>query len=454
MKNASPRCYKPANLVPAISALIFAQVCAPTAIAADEELVLDEIIVTALRREQRLQDVPLSLTALSGDQMAALGIDDFQDFAARVPGFNIHGRSSVENSITLRGISPMGGSAAPVAVYIDDMPISGIQQNGQPSIKTFDVSRIEILRGPQGTLYGEGSLGGTIKVIMNKPDVTGFAAKVDATLSSTANGGTNGAVNLMVNLPLVEDKIAMRGILQYRDTSGFIDAPNLGLENVNREQLLNGRVSLRMLASDKLTFDMTAIFQDIDLDGRNSSYINTATDPAGTVAGTYDERETSISLIEPGTANFTQYNFTATYNAENYQIVASTSYYDRDTEINRDLAGLLPAANSIFQTNLGGGFNPFLTTITSVDGVGNLRESDEKIFTQEVRFSYDGIEGVNIQLGVFYKDRENFISDRGFSTPDVTSFIRPVVDLGAGGAIGSYVQDIDAVSYTHLTLPT
>jgi len=427
---------KPNKLALAISLLVLTQTHIAPAYAQDETNLLEEIIVTAQRREQSLQEVPLSLTALTGDMLAEQGIDDFQDFSARVPGFDIHSQSSVESNITLRGISPMGGSSSPVAVYIDDMPISGIQGNGQPSIKSFDVERIEILRGPQGTLYGEGSLGGTIKIIMNKPDTTAFAAKIDGTASSTTDGGNSTSTNIMLNLPIIEGALAARAVLQHRDNAGFVDAPNIGKEDVNSEELLGGRLSLRWLASENLTVDLAAIYQDVELDGRNAVYSEDVTDPAGTLAGSYRVRETSISVAEPGSDQYGQYNMTVAYNREHYQFVSSTSYYDRETAIARDLAGLVGIASSISSDPT------FVTVPTPLTGIGNLRSSMEEIFTQEFRVSYAGADALSWQAGVFYKDRQNQVSDFGFSTPDISDILRPDVDLGAGGAFGRYSQNI------------
>ncbi|NIB42490.1 TonB-dependent receptor [Pseudomaricurvus alkylphenolicus] len=435
---------RPAVLATAIATTILGQ---PAMAQEDDGFFLEEIVVTAQRKEQSLQEVPLSLTAVTGDMLAEQGIDGFEDYAARVPGFNLRGQSSVENSVTLRGISPMGGSAAPVAVYIDEMPISGIQGNGQPSIKSFDVNRVEILRGPQGTLYGEGSLGGTIKVIMNKPDVSEFSARIDGTASNTSDGGTNTAANVMVNLPLIEDTLAARAIFQYRDSDGFLDAPNLGKDDVNGEELGSGRVSLRWIASDNLTIDATAIYQDVDLDGRGTGFSEDVviTDPTVTIPGSYRERDTSISMDQTGTDRYEQYNLTVTYDSDNYQFVSATSYYDRDTRILRDLANLVPVVNSIALAGSGSGYNPFLTEDVAVTGVGNQRVASEEIFTQELRVSYVGGDKLEWQAGLFYKDRSNSISDIGTSDPDLNQYVRESVDLGAGGFFGSYEQNRDGL---------
>jgi len=394
------------------------------------------IVVTAQRREQNFQDVASSLSAYTGEMMADLGIDDLQDFVGKAPGITVTGASSAENTITLRGISPLGGTAAPVAVYLDEMPISGINGNGQPAIKGFDVNRVEILRGPQGTLYGEGSLGGTIKIIMNKPDATSFAGQIDGSFSSTADGDTSNTANLMLNVTLIENELALRGVFQYRDTGGFIDAPNLSKEDVNGEQLTGSRISLQWFATEAFTINISAISQEIELDGRNRGFdeTTTVTNPFDTNPGVYNSRETAIGIDQTGDVSYDQYNLTFTYDTDNYQFVSSSSYFTRETDIIRDLAGI----NVIMQSvggDMGGGYNMFYTQpiaqmITGINsGVLNERTSETEIFTQEFRISYEMSDDLFWTAGVFYKDRSGMIEDLGGSNPDVSDLVRPEVSL-------------------------
>jgi len=187
-----------------------------------EELILEEVIVSAQRRQESIQDVPVAITALSGAEMAKAGLDEYADYLTRVPSVSFERFSEAENKISIRGINSPGGTASTVSIYIDDMPITG-PDGFQPSVRSFDVNRVEILRGPQGTLFGEGSLGGTIRVIMNKPDTSEFAGRVEGSYYSYDGGDTSYTGNLMVNIPVVEDKFALRVTALYRDIGGWMD---------------------------------------------------------------------------------------------------------------------------------------------------------------------------------------------------------------------------------------
>jgi outer membrane receptor protein involved in Fe transport len=163
----------------------------------DPALQLEEITVTAQFRSESVQDVPLSVTALDTAALEARGADQFADYARSVPGMSFANRGANRTQIIIRGVSPITGEAA-VGLYLDGIGQSNAFNN--PDYRLFDVGRIEILRGPQGTLYGEGSLGGTIKILTNPPDPSGFASKLEVTGSDTSNGGFNSAVNGMVNI--------------------------------------------------------------------------------------------------------------------------------------------------------------------------------------------------------------------------------------------------------------
>ncbi len=392
------------------------------------------IVVTAQRREQNFQDVAMSMTALTEDMLSNKGIDDLADLSENVPGLTINSPSLQNTKIALRGITSVGGGSQPVAVYMDEMPISG--QGAQPAIKGFDVARIEVLRGPQGTLYGEGSFGGTIKVIMNKPDASKFAARINGSMSSIKDAETNSAMNLMLNIPLIENELAIRGTFQSRDNGGFIDAPNLGETDSNGAQLNSAQLSMQWFATEKLTIDMLASTQDIKTDGRNMGFeeTTTITNPNFTVPGTYNARETSNSIASSGEDESERYNLTFTYDTDNYQFVSSSSYYTRDSNYDVDNAGLIPTVNSM-GGNFGGGWNPFFSTpLEEFDGTNGMGVMDRtitegNIFTQEFRLSYEMDEDLYWTAGLFYKDRSDSFSTVGTTTPDVSELVRESVDI-------------------------
>jgi outer membrane receptor protein involved in Fe transport len=215
---------------------------------------LEEIVVTAQFRREPIQDVPLSITALDTATIEARGIDEFADYARSVPGLSFASRGANRSEIVIRGISPVTGESA-VGLYLDGVGQSNSFNN--PDYRLFDVERIEVLRGPQGTLYGEGSLGGTIKIITNRPDVEAFATNLEATGSDTSGGGFNSAVNGLVNLPLAGGRAGVRVTGLYREESGWIDNRADGSDDVNDVETYGGRVAFRLTPGEDL--DLQAI---------------------------------------------------------------------------------------------------------------------------------------------------------------------------------------------------
>ena len=154
---------------------------------------LEEITVTAQKRESTVQTTPISITAISGQDLAARGITDLQSVVQSVPGVSMRTSGPGETEIEMRGMTSSGGNSSTVGFYLDDTPLTApsAAQNGKVVIdpNLYDLNRIEVLRGPQGTLYGSGSMGGTLRVIFNKPDFN-WEAAVDADAVNTSHGPT------------------------------------------------------------------------------------------------------------------------------------------------------------------------------------------------------------------------------------------------------------------------
>lgn len=229
---------------------------------------IEEIVVTATKRgEQSLQDVPISITAFSASTLRDKGVDSFSDFAFQVPGLSFEDAGPGDKNFIIRGVNSTGTGVATVGQYIDEMLVTGDLR--QPDLRLYDIERIEVLRGPQGTLYGSGSLSGTLRIVTNKPDSTAFDASVDVSGAATHGGGGDYEGSGMVNIPLVQDRLALRAVGYYRDFSGFIDNVRLGVDEVNAEDTYGGRVSLRYTPTENTTLTASAFYQETNLDGRN-----------------------------------------------------------------------------------------------------------------------------------------------------------------------------------------
>ncbi|WP_371393099.1 TonB-dependent receptor plug domain-containing protein [Glycocaulis abyssi] len=196
----------------------------------------DIITVTATRREESLQDVPLSITTFSQDELDARGIVGYEGLAFETPGVVLNRASANFNNFTARGIATNGYNAnlqSAVAIYVDELPISS---NGNSTIldpSLYDVERIEFLRGPQGTLFGSGSLAGALRIITHAPNPNAFEFSALADIGVTGSDSLRQRYNAMVNIPLVEDQLALRIVGHVRDEEGYIDNIGTGIDNAN-----------------------------------------------------------------------------------------------------------------------------------------------------------------------------------------------------------------------------
>ena len=192
----------------------------------DEDISDGEIIVTANRREESLSKVPVSIAAFGQEQMAKQSVRSFEDIARLTPGLNFSRATRGNgNFVAIRGISSNTG-ASTVGIYIDETPVQARLQSlstGQPYPRIFDLDRVEVLRGPQGTLFGAGSQGGTIRFITPKPGLTEYTMHGRGEISSIKGGGTNFEGGAAIGGPIVEGKLGFRASAWYRRDGGYVD---------------------------------------------------------------------------------------------------------------------------------------------------------------------------------------------------------------------------------------
>lgn len=337
----------------------------------------DEIVVTAQKREQSLQDVSGSIAAVSGADIAETGKDSFADYVNSVPGLSIASQGPGLSTIALRGVTTGGvrndepQNKETVGVYIDETPVS---VNGfNPDLGLYDIARIEVLRGPQGTLYGSGSMGGTIRIITNKPDFSDTEGSAEGTLSFTRKGGTNYGVKAMVNVPLVTDTIALRAIGYHSKTSGYIDNDLTGEENVNDARTSGARVQLGAKLGERVGLNLTYMYHELETGGRpdqNSAYKR--------LARTFDGLDDRLHIV----------NGTFDVDLGGATLTSSTSYVDKRGHNRNSLEFLLKSAL---------GFTSY-TPLTDTNVV--------KDFSQEIRLASDGSGPFSYVVGAFYQHRK------------------------------------------------
>lgn len=238
-----------------------------------EAQTVEEVVVTATKRgEATAQSVPISITALSGDHLTEAGATTFADWSHAVPGLVFQDQGPGDKRYIIRGVQSIG--APTVGVYLDNAVISG--SNGEDDgggknidIRLHDMERIEVLRGPQGTLYGAGSLSGTIRLITKQPKLDRFEGEVNAESSDTSRGSENYNFDGVVNVPIVEDKLALRAVGWYVNESGFIDNVRLGNTDINTEETTGGRLTVALAATDRLKLTGSILYQDQNVGGKS-----------------------------------------------------------------------------------------------------------------------------------------------------------------------------------------
>ena len=214
------------------------------------------IVVTATRRAQNLQDVPLSVTAYSQEELTELGIVGSEGLAQNTPGIVVNRPTANFNNFTSRGINTNGYSAglqSAVAIYIDELPISA---NGNSTIldpNLYDVERVEFLRGPQGTLFGASSMAGAMRIITRSPDLDEFGGSALIDLGLTGSDSFRQRYNAMINIPLINDRVALRAVGFYRHEEGWVDNVGTGIRNANTLDDIGGRAILLARPTDRLS---------------------------------------------------------------------------------------------------------------------------------------------------------------------------------------------------------
>jgi len=376
-----------------LSWLVGAAVCAlgaPAASYAAEAATVQELVVTADKRAENPRDVPQSLTAISGDDLTLVRATNFEDYVTRVPGMNLVGSQAGRTRLVLRGINT-GGVSATIGTYVDETPYGSVTglANGAvlaPDLDTFDMQRVEVLRGPQGTLYGASSLGGLLKFVTNAPSFNNYAGKVEVDGQDTKSARADGSVKGMINVPL-GDKAAVRANAYYSDLAGFIDDPRRGDKDVNGAHMSGGRFSLLVKPVEALDVRLTVVGQDISSRGNATQDVDRLT-----LDTKYGDLTQSRTFSNRSKVEYRIYNGTLSYDFGPASLVSATSYGTLHQRVNEDGTAQLGALiSTVFRQPL---------------GVGVLSYLDQEKFTQEVRLA-SPMQAFEWQGGGFYTEETN-----------------------------------------------
>ncbi len=291
---------------------------------------VQEVIVTAEKKPEAQKDVPMSISALPQAQLEKLNAVDFSDYAKLVPGLNIESDSPGEVRLTLRGLNA-GGVASTVAVYVDETPIgssSGLADGAvvAANYDPYDMNRIEVLRGPQGTLYGSNTEGGLLKFVTNAPEFGKYSASMEAGVDTVNHGSTGWDVKGMVNIPL-GDTLALRVSAYHVDMPGWINNVELNQSDINKGHKDGGRVELEWRPSDKFSLRLTAFAQNMNTGGTGAEDINeNASGSAPSQTPTFGLFDTFSYIPTPLSFQYRDYNATAKWDMGFANLTSSTSY--------------------------------------------------------------------------------------------------------------------------------
>jgi outer membrane receptor protein involved in Fe transport len=421
---------------------VAAVTCAPAAFAqqptssrpaptvADDAMVIDEIVVTAQKRTQRLLDVPQSISVVSGDTLERQQATTFADYVSLVPGLSIQQTTPGNTRVVLRGINT-GGASPTVAVYVDETPFGS--STGQSNaaglagdIDTFDIERVEVLRGPQGTLYGANSLGGVLKYITAAPKLGKFEARGQAGVEAVKGGGTGWSANGVVNVPIGE-KIAVRASGFYRRNPGFIDTIGVARKDPNDVDSYGGRASILLQPTETLSVRLTALAQNIRANSQTAFDADPETlTPQSTNPITGDPIGSRLSRAEfypeRNDVDYRLYTGTLNWDFGFANLTSITSYGKLHDQKISDVTYQLPGvADAIFGTEPGTRGLILPTDVT------------QKKFTQEVRIASPDSDKIEWLVGGYYtREKGRIVQSYAPFVIPTGALVDPALTLPAG----------------------
>ncbi|MGH8289893.1 MAG: TonB-dependent receptor [Steroidobacteraceae bacterium] len=377
---------------------------------------LQEVVVTAQKRREKVLDVPMAVTAITSDTLQSMHLVDFADLETQVPGLSVELEAPGLDRLTLRGEN-VGGVGSTVTTYIDDVPFGSSNALADGALAagdfdTWDLERIEVLRGPQGTLYGAGSEGGLLKYVTNPPDPSKFSSAFELGDEDVAHGQNSPSFKAMVNLP-VTGAAALRLDGFYTKIPGYIDDPQLGESDVNRGYREGGRASFLVNVSDDLSIRLTAFGQtlhtdgspDIDVVGAAGTPFTPPADPLQPVDGNYDQHR---FISEPSTFKYEIYSGKIDWNLGWGALTAVTSYGTTAEDTFTDLTSSELSQGT--EVSFGMLADSVLPPGTNA-GVAETSDINVKKFTEEVRLASATGQALEWQLGAFYTHESSTLAE-------------------------------------------
>jgi iron complex outermembrane receptor protein len=398
---------------------------------------VEEIVVTAEKRSEKLVDVPVSVGVLSGDHLELLHSNSLADMASYVPGLTVqNGGSPGENVLTIRGLSTAYNnisSPALVGTYIDGMQIGSSTAGTRGSVfgldlMPYDIAQVEVLRGPQGTLYGGDAMAGLVKYELRKPDLTQFAAQVGTDLEGVTGSGQLGwGGRAAINMPIINDVLGFRLSGFYKNSPGWIDNIGTGIEDSNHAEESGVRATLLWQPVSNLAVQLTVLGQDIDTDGPTAVTLNAATSKPA-----YGDDTRLTLLPEPYRQQLRAYDLDIDWDFGFAKLNSNSSWQHFGNTARYDLSP---------------NFGHFVSATPNAIVDEHLSDDVNK-FTEEVRLSSPDNQRIQWTVGGYYTHED------GYQIENVPTFTAQYVPLPAADNVlydnGNYIYK-EMAGFVNLT---
>jgi outer membrane receptor protein involved in Fe transport len=410
-----------------IGFLLVVSLTASANVAAED--ILEEIIVTASKRgAQSVQDVAGGVRAFTGGFMEDHGLRTIEDIARLEPSLQFAKAAIGDLQPVIRGIQSPG--AGTVGVYFDETVITGANFNDgggrTPDIGAYDLARVEILKGPQGTLFGASSMSGTVRFISNKPDASGVDANLRVGGDALEDGDPGFGVDGMINIPITEDVFALRGAFWHESRGGFIDSYtgiNAVTETKDADSVdkTGGRLMARFTPNAEFTLDAYVMYQELEVDGP-AGFTPSPTGvglpitliqgppfmiglTAAPQAGVYGERQHTTPAAESNGNDILMYGFTAEYDLGFGSVTGTASNYENDNFYRTDTSAIATGFGLVDNAAVGLFFGTGL--IRTSTGFLLPQTHDREVLSAELRFSSDFDGPLNFVAGGFYTEDDS-----------------------------------------------
>ena len=354
----------------------------------------ESVTVTAQKREQKILDVPASITAVSSAAIESQGATNLQEIATTIPGLSMVETGPGQQRAQIRGISSPQNLPT-IGLYLDEAPINADGAGIGLNVRLLDLERVEVLRGPQGTLYGEGAMGGLIKYVTSDPKLDAFDLKLDGDFGTVTDGSPTYRSSVVANLPVVKNKFGFRVAAAIERTPGWVDYPALNEKDVNKGDSKTLRIKGLWVVNDKLSASLLLQGQDHDYGGQ------TYADKDRTSPYILDQPLRDKSLLG---------NLVLNYDAGPFTILSSTSYLNRNGEGTYDFSSIYVP---VFDYYFGPG------TVKTV-AMGTFGESN--ILSQEIRLASKGGQRFGWTAGGYYRHYKNHGGNLSVTIPNPFPF--------------------------------